>query len=132
MKKISLKENDLVRIVKKIIKEAGDLHKKHQFDEKGEYCVIFTKKEELKNIRSKYLNTFSNIETPKRYFLSQYYDGTCCFITEFKSDNNKVKPVLFDTAESANEELDFMFKHSPKLLNKFIPKIVIYNSNQWK
>ena len=131
MKKIFLKENDLNRIVKTIIKEDGDLYTKHNFGEEGKYCIIFTKKEDLRNIIPRYLITFSEIITPKKYFLSQYYDGTCCFITQFKNDN-KVKPVLFDSTKSANEELDFMYKHSPKLLNQFIPKIVIYDNNQWK
>lgn len=131
MKKISLKENDLIRIVEKIIKEAGDLHTKHKFGKEGKYCVIFTKKEDLRNIKAKYLSSFAEIITPKKYFLSQYYDGTCCFISEFKNDGG-VKPVLFDSEKSAKEELDFMFDNSPKLMNQFIPKIVIYNSNKWK
>ena len=90
MKKIFLKENDLNRIVKTIIKEDGDLYTKHNFGEEGKYCIIFTKKEDLRNIIPRYLITFSEIITPKKYFLSQYYDGTCCFITQFKN-NKKVR-----------------------------------------
>jgi hypothetical protein len=131
MKKIFLKENDLIRIVEKIIKEAGDLYTKHKFGKDGEYCVIFIKKEDLRGIKAKYLSSFAEIITPKKYFLSQYYDGTCCFITEFEKYGG-VKPVLFDSEKSAKEELDFMFDNSPKLMNQFIPKIVIYNSNKWK
>jgi hypothetical protein len=126
-----------VIISKGVINEVGDLHKTHTFGGEKTYYIIFINKDELndyKKVVNRFKDTFNLDEKykPKKYFLSQYYDGTCCFISKFNDKGEKVKPVTFPSEDIAQEELDFMIKYSPKIFNKFIPKILKYNNQEWK
>jgi hypothetical protein len=137
MKKIIISEKKLMSIIEDMINEVGDLHKNHKFGKKDKYCVILVNKEELSQYK-KAVNGFMDsldldeVLKPKKYFISQYYDGSCCFVSKYNQQGEKVKPVTFSSEEEAQKEIDFMVKHSPKIMNKFIHKIVNYNYNEWK
>lgn len=136
MKKIVIRESDLILIIEAVANEAGDLYKKHNFGSENKFYIILVKKEELEEYKKSFKSYMNSFEVnddlkPKKYFLSQYYDGSCCFISKHKKDD-KVKPVTFSSDVEAQKELDFMVKHSPKIMNNFIARIVKYNSKEWK
>lgn len=137
MEKVFINENVLKSIVKQNLNEVGDLHKKHKFNQKDEFCVILLNKTDIKEFKKR-VNSLEGdynsdrITTPKKYFLSQYYDGSCCFISSFNELGDKVSPVTFKTYKIAENEINFMVKHSPTIMNKFITKIVRYNDIKWK
>jgi hypothetical protein len=130
MGKLILKENEFISLIEKMINEAGDLYKKHKFGSGGNYCVIFYNKRDIQKSRENYLKTLKKVK-PQFYYLSQYYDGTCCFITSM-SKGEKVKPVLFDTMESADEELNFIMNNSPEVKKDFVGEILKYSDIIWK
>ena len=137
MKKVFINENELSSLIERVLNEVGGLYKKHKFNQMEDYCVVFMNKTDVKEFKKKinYISgDFNNeiISTPKKYFLSQYYDGSCCFISSFNELSDKVKPVTFKTYKMAEDEISFMVKHSPIIMNKFIPKIVRYNEVKWK
>ena len=133
MKKVVLKESVLITVIENAINDVGDLYKKHKYGTIGEYCIIFINKDDFNHYKKAIKNDpFGETKyKPSKYFLSQYYDGSCCFITKI-TNNNRVKPVTFPSEKIAYKELKFMVEHSPELFNKFIYRIVKYKSIKWK
>jgi len=118
---------------KVVINEVGDLYKNSKFGSEGKYCVILMSKNELKRYKKSIDDFIDDDELkPKKYFLSQYYDGSCCFISKYDQQGKKIKPITFNSIGDTQKELDFMVKYTPKIMNKFIYKIIKYNPNEWK
>lgn len=133
METIILKENDLISIIESVIKEYGNLHKKHLYGEIKKYCIAFIKKSEITRYRSQInKNAFdiSSIEKPSIYYLTQYYDGSCCFITKLSAD--RVRPVTFNTESEALGEIKFMLKHSYNTISDYTYKVIKYKDIEWK
>lgn len=132
MKKLIIKESDLISIIRSTIIEGGDLYKKHPFGKSGDFTIELIDKTEAKIYKKKlmsHINIYGDAldfkqPKPEKYYLAQYKDGSCCFVTRMKDAD--VAPITFNSKEEAESELNFLMKHSPEMMENFITNIVYY------